>query len=209
MKTLIAKWLDSLICFFTAFITGVRPQKLAENSTPTVYYANHHSHGDFILVWISLPQNLRLKTRPVAGADYWQKGAVRRFIANSVFNVLLVERNSDNPQIAIENMASRLATGENLILFPEGTRNLTEQKLQPFKSGIYHLAKQQPNTKFVPVWIDNMKQVLPKGAILPIPLMCQVRFGEPISLQETEEKADFIERASQALLALSPIAKEE
>lgn len=208
MKRLLAKFIDHIICFFTSFITGVRPQQLTENSVPTVYYANHHSHGDFILVWISLPQHLRLKTRPVAGADYWQKGVVRRFIANAVFNVLLVERNSDNPQLAIENMANRLSTGENLIIFPEGTRNLSEEVLQPFKSGIYHLAKQQANIQFVPVWIDNMKQVLPKGAILPIPLMCQVRFGEAISLQEGEEKADFIERTRQALLALSPTHKE-
>lgn len=208
MKRLLAKFIDHIICFFASFITGVRPQQLTKNSVPTVYYANHHSHGDFILVWISLPQHLRLKTRPVAGADYWQKGAIRRFIANAVFNVLLVERNSDNPQLAIENMANQLSTGENLIIFPEGTRNLSEEVLQPFKSGIYHLAKQQANIQFVPVWIDNMKQVLPKGAILPIPLMCQVRFGEAISLQEGEEKADFIERTRQALLALSPTHKE-
>lgn len=208
MKTLLAKFIDHIICFFTAFITGVRPQRLPENPIPTVYYANHHSHGDFILVWISLPQNLRLCTRPVAGADYWQQGRIRRFIANAVFNVLLVDRNSENPQQAIETMSNAIRKGENLIIFPEGTRNLGEEPLQPFKSGIYHLAKQQPNIQFVPVWIDNMKQVLPKGAILPIPLMCQARFGDPISLQDGEEKADFIERSRQALLALSPINKE-
>lgn len=208
MKILLAKFIDHIICFFTAFITGVRPQRLPENLMPTVYYANHHSHGDFILVWISLPQNLRLCTRPVAGADYWQQGRIRRFIANSVFNVLLVERNSENPQQAIETMSNAIRKGENLIIFPEGTRNLGEEPLQPFKSGIYHLAKQQPNIQFVPVWIDNMKQVLPKGAILPIPLMCQARFGDPISLQDGEEKADFIERSRQALLALSPLNKE-
>lgn len=67
MKRLLAKFIDHIICFFASFITGVRPQQLTENSVPTVYYANHHSHGDFILVWISLPQHLRLKTRPVAG----------------------------------------------------------------------------------------------------------------------------------------------
>lgn len=208
MKTLIAKLIDHILCFFTAFITGVRPQPLPENQAPTVYYANHHSHGDFILVWISLPQNLRLRTRPVAGADYWQKGLIRRFIANSVFNVLLVERNSENPQQAIDTMTAAITQGEDLIIFPEGTRNLGEEPLQPFKSGIYHLAKQQPNIQFVPVWIDNMKQVLPKGAILPIPLMCQVRFGEPIVLQEDEEKEAFIERSRQSLLALAPQNKE-
>lgn len=208
MKMLLAKLLDSVISFFTAFITGVRPQALPENSLPTVYYANHNSHGDFVLVWISLPQTERLRTRPVAGADYWKKGIFHRFIANSVFNVLLVERNSDNPQLAIETMKTPLQAGENLIIFPEGTRNLGDEPLQAFKSGIFHLAQQQPQIQFVPVWIDNMKQVLPKGTWLPIPLMCQVKFGEPLTLQEGEEKAAFLERSRQALLALAPHHKE-
>lgn len=208
MKMLLAKLIDHLICFFAAFITGVRPQPLVEQEKPTVYYANHHSHGDFILAWISLPQHQRLRTRPIAGADYWQKGAIRRFIANSVFNVLLIERNGENPQIAIDKMAERLQAGENLIIFPEGTRNLSEEPLQPFKSGIYYLAKQRPETQFVPVWIDNMNHVLPKGAVLPIPLMCQVTFGEPLTLAENEEKTTFLARTTEALLNLAPVHKE-
>lgn len=208
MKILLAKWIDHIICFFTAFITGVRPQQLAETTKPTVYYSNHSSHGDFVLAWISLPQAERLRTRPVAGADYWQKGAIRRFIANSVFNVLLIERNSDNPQVAIESMVNELNKDNNLIIFPEGTRNLTEEALQPFKSGIYHLAKTKMDVQFVPVWINNMNHVLPKGAILPIPLMCEVTFGEPISLAENEGKEDFLTRTYSALLALAPSQKE-
>ena len=208
MKILLAKLVDHIICFFTAFITGVRPQPLAEPLQPTVYYSNHNSHGDFMLVWISLPQSERLRTRPVAGADYWQRGAIRRFIANSVFNVLLIQRNSDHPQEAIETMANKLNNGSHLIIFPEGTRNLTEDKLQPFKSGIYHLAKQKAELQFVPVWINNMNHVLPKGAILPIPLMCHVTFGKAISLAENEEKEVFLARARDALQALAPTHKE-
>lgn len=208
MKRLLAKLLDSTISFFTSFITGVRPQPREINAKPTVYYANHSSHGDFILVWISLPQHERLRTRPVAGADYWQKGVIRRFIANSVFNVLLIERNSENPQKAIDTMHEKLKANNSLIIFPEGTRNLTDTQLQPFKSGIFYLAQQQPDTQFVPVWIENMSRVLPKGAILPIPLMCQVIFGEPFSLQENENKEDFLARSHRALLELAPPHKE-
>ena len=208
MKILLAKLVDHIICFFTAFITGVRPQPLAEPLQSTVYYSNHNSHGDFMLVWISLPQSERLRTRPVAGADYWQRGAIRRFIANSVFKVLLIQRNSDHPQEAIETMANELNNGSHLIIFPEGTRNLTEDKLQPFKSGIYHLAKQKAELQFVPVWINNMNHVLPKGAILPIPLMCHVTFGKAISLAENEEKEVFLARARDALQALAPTHKE-
>lgn len=70
------------MCRFASFITGVRPQAaIAEQSSEghRVYFANHNSHGDFILLWISLPYEVRKQTRPVAGKDYWTKGAIRRF----------------------------------------------------------------------------------------------------------------------------------
>ena len=62
-------------------------------------------------------------------------------------------------------MASALDTGASLIVFPEGTRNTTEAKLLPFKSGIYHLASRRPDVEFVPVWIENLHRVMPKGEV--------------------------------------------
>ena len=61
-----------------------------------VYYANHGSHGDFLLVWISLPRRWRIHTRPVAGSDYWLTGRIRRFIIQNVFNALLIPRHSES-----------------------------------------------------------------------------------------------------------------
>ena len=104
-----ARLIDFLLCRFASFITGVRPQPaIAEQSSEghRVYFANHNSHGDFILLWISLPYEVRKQTRPVAGKDYWTKGAIRRFLAYKVFNMLLIERNSQEPKAAIRQMRS-------------------------------------------------------------------------------------------------------
>ena len=172
---MIARLIDFLLCRFASFITGVRPQAaIAEQSSEghRVYFANHNSNGDFILLWISLPYEVRKQTRPVAGKDYWTKGAIRRFLANKVFNMLLIERNSQDPQAAIRQMTEALEN-DSLILFPEGTRKTDDDlPLQPFKSGLYYLAKENPDCEFVPVWISNMNNVLPKGFILPIRLLC-------------------------------------
>ena len=202
----VARLLDSLLCMFTSFVTGIgakHPSELEFTPANKVYYANHSSHGDFFLVWISLPQEWRMQAQPVAGADYWLGSRLRAFIANKVFKVLLIERNS-NPEQAIATMSDALQQGRSLILFPEGTRNTEDDhQLLPFKSGIYHLACQCPDLEFVPVWINNINRVLPKGKVLPVPLLCDVKIGQALRKQEDEEKHDFLDRARQALLDLA------
>ena len=203
----LARVLDTVLCLITSFITGVTSKQASDLAfTPTnkVYYANHASHGDFVLVWISLPKTWRMLTQPVAGADYWLGSKLKAFIAEQVFRVLLIDRQHD-PKQAIAAMDGALKQGKSLILFPEGTRNTTDdQVLLPFKSGLYHLARENENVEFVPVWINNINRVLPKGKILPIPLLCEVRIGEVIKKLPDEDKTAFLTRTRQALLDLAP-----
>ena len=42
-----------------------------------------------------------------------------------------------------------------------------EEPLLPFKTGLFHLATQRPDVDLVPVWIENLNQVMPKGEYLP------------------------------------------
>ncbi|WP_424407469.1 lysophospholipid acyltransferase family protein [Pasteurella sp. PK-2025] len=207
---MLAKLVDFLLSRFTSFITGVRPQQsILQQSAgkPRLYYANHNSHGDFILFWVSLPYDVRKNTRPVAGADYWEKGPFRRFLAYKVFNMLLIERGGNDPK-AVTDKISEALKESSLIIFPEGTRKMDDDlPLQPFKSGIYYLAKQNPSLDIVPIWINNMHNVLPKGFILPIPLLCDLYLGEALHYQPEEEKQAFLTRAEQALLRLKPQQK--
>jgi 1-acyl-sn-glycerol-3-phosphate acyltransferase len=196
---------------FARLVTGVRAEWRGAPPQPTqrIYYANHASHGDFVLIWTVLPPALRSLTRPVAGTDYWMKGALRRFIGTSVFNAVLIERERENrTQDPIAVMTAALDEGSSLILFPEGTRNTTDAPLLAFKSGLYHLASARPHVELVPVWIDNISRVMPKGEMLPIPLLCSVTFGVALHLVEGEPRESFLERARNALLALRP-AREE
>lgn len=197
--------LGRLLCAFARTLTGARARWIgcAPAATQRVYFANHGSHGDFVLLWASLPADLRERTRPVAGADYWNKGALRRYVANRVLRAVLVDRDkATRTQDPIEQMARLLDEGDSLIVFPEGTRNTTDAPLLPFKSGLYHLAVRCPDVELVPVWIDNARRVMPKGAIVPVPLLCTLSFGTPLRVASGEPKAAFLERAQAALLAL-------
>jgi 1-acyl-sn-glycerol-3-phosphate acyltransferase len=196
-----------LIVLFAKLLTGVRAvwSGTGPKAEQTLYFANHTSHGDFVLLWATLPPDLRALTRPVAGQDYWMASKVRQFIGADVFNALMIRRDGSgqggNP---VDQMKEALEGGDSLIMFPEGTRNTGDEILLPLKSGLYHLARACPNVRLVPVWIENLKRVLPKGTLVPIPLACTVRFGAPIRLAEDEDKASFIARARAAMLDLRP-----
>jgi 1-acyl-sn-glycerol-3-phosphate acyltransferase len=189
------------------FITGVRANWVGclPDPRPRVYYANHASHGDFVLVWAVLPPALRRTTRPVAGQDYWIRDRVRRYLAQRVFRAVLIDRGpaaADSDPVGA--MVAAMDQGSSLIVFPEGTRNTTPARLLPFKNGLYRLAVQRPATELVPVWIENLNRVMPKGEFVPIPLLCTVTFGAPLTLADGERKSTFRERARDALLALAP-----
>lgn len=204
---MIAGPVATAIVLFARAITAVRAIWTSDGPTTErcIYFANHSSHGDFILVWAVLPPSLRRKTRPVAGAEYWLKSSINRFIGCNVFDAVLIERDRDKrTRDPIEVMAEVVDSGASLILFPEGTRNQTDAPLLPFKSGLFHLASTRPDIKLVPVWINNLNRVMPKGEIVPIPFICTVTFGNAIRIEAGETKETFLDRARTALLDLSP-----
>lgn len=171
------------------------------SNTQRIYFANHSSHLDTILVWAAMPPDLRRRVRPVAAADYWGKGRINSHIALKILNAVLIDRNtrSSNPLEPLENA---LVQGDSLILFPEGTRGTGELPGE-FKPGLYKLAEAFPDVELVPVFLDNLRRALPKGSLLPVPLSCVARFGGPMHLQPDEPKKEFLERARTAVVALA------
>ncbi len=173
-----------------------------------VYYANHSSHIDMLIVRAALPHEVRELTRPVAAKDYWSKGWIRPHIAKA-YNAMLIDRRSVKVhQSPIDIMLREMGDKYSVILFPEGGRSDGDQVGQ-FKSGLYYLSKKRPELELVPVYLHNMGRVLPRDEYLPIPLLSSVTFGPPIWLESGEAKNDFLARARQAIIDLSPIEDDE
>lgn len=198
--------LRSAIVGFAKTLSGVgvcHPQ-LVPTEGPCVFYANHASMADLLLIWSTLPRRARTRARPVAGADFWLASRPRAFIARSLFDAVLIDRDAENrAEDPVERMIDAIDRGASLILFPEGTRNTSERLLLPFKSGLYHLANARPNVPLLPVWLSNPNRLLPKGKVLPVPYLCTVKFGPPIKLSPKEGKEAFLSRATRNLSTLA------
>ncbi len=195
------------IVLFARLITAPRPIWAGIDPVPRkrIYFANHTSNGDFVLAWAVLPPNLRARTRPVAAADYWLKSPLRAFAGRDVFRAVLIDRNPETrDEDPVEKMVGALDEGASLILFPEGGRNMGPDSVLPFKTGLFHVARQRPDVDLVPTWIANLNEILPKGEVVPLPLLCTVTFAAPIHLEPGESKDAFLARARDALIAARP-----
>ena len=193
-------------------VTGAQPRWLCDPRSlePRIYFANHCSHLDTVVVWSTLPDALRERTRPVAARDYWGHGRLRRWVADRVFDALLIDRKSAEGAETVERqrretleaMTSVLDSERSLILYPEGTRGSGEA-VQPFRAGLYHLARARPEVPLVPVYLGNLARILPKGATLPVPMQGQVVFGPELHMAIGEDKQAFLERCRHAVLELA------
>jgi 1-acyl-sn-glycerol-3-phosphate acyltransferase len=181
---------------------GVRWAGCAPGPAQRIYFANHTSNLDALLVWTALPKPLRQRTRPVAARDYWMANRFKNWIATKIFNAVLIERKKvtagNNP---LDLLLAALDEKSSLIIFPEGGRH-EGVEAGTFKSGLYHLGKKRPEVELVPVYIDNANRILPKGEVLPVPLLSSITFGSPMRVNAEEPKPDFLERARRAVNSL-------
>ena len=260
MRAMLAKLMSFLLLGFVRLLTGsqARWYGCPPKAEQRIYFANHQSHADMVLIWAALPEELRSITRPIAAKDYWTKTPFRQWITTAVFNAVYVDRQATPARPAtapapgptgvldalaqasaeadtamaggpdpspeapprapspeelraalpesdpLTPLARALESGDSIVIFPEGTRGHGDEP-QPFKSGLFKLAQMFPHVVLVPAWINNVQRVMPKGEVVPVPILCSVTFGAPIALAPGEERRPFLDRARRAVIALRDV----
>ena len=90
----LAEFAGLVLAFIARLITGAQghwygsPPKAEQR----IYFANHQSHFDWVLIWASLPRDLRAVTRPIAARDYWTSSKLKHWITREIFNAVYVSR---------------------------------------------------------------------------------------------------------------------
>ncbi|HOZ63161.1 MAG TPA: lysophospholipid acyltransferase family protein [Burkholderiaceae bacterium] len=203
---MLAKLMSYFLLGLVRLLTGsqARWHGCPPKAEQRIYFANHQSHADLIMIWAALPKELRSVTRPIAARDYWTQTPFKKWITTEVFNAIYVARDKVDDQDPLAPLYDALGNGDSIILFPEGTRGYADEP-QSFKSGLYNLALKFPDVVLVPAWINNIQRVMPKGEVVPVPVLCSVTFGAPLQLGAGEDRRAFLDRARQAVIALRDV----
>lgn len=206
MASMLAKLMGYFLLGLIRVLTGsqARWHGCPPKAEQRIYFANHQSHADLVMIWAALPKELRSVTRAIAAKDYWTKTPFKEWLTTAVFNVIYVSRERNAEEDPLEPLFEALIHGDSIILFPEGTRGYAELP-QPFKAGLYNLAVKFPKVVLVPAWINNVQHVLPKGEVVPVPVLCSVTFGAPMQLEAGEDRLAFLQRARNAVIALRDV----
>ncbi len=207
MKALLLKWAALAMSYFLLGLIRVLTGSQARwwgcppKAEQRIYFANHQSHADLVMIWAALPSELRHSVRAVAARDYWTRSPFRQWLTSAVFNVIYVSRERAADEDPLEPLIEALRAGDSLILFPEGTRGFADEP-QVFKAGLYNLALKFPQVELIPAWINNVQRVMPKGEVVPVPVLCSVTFGAPMQVHDGEDRHAFLQRARDAVIAL-------
>lgn len=200
---MLAKIMGLLLLTLIRALTGSQARWVGcpPKAEQRIYFANHQSHADLLLVWAALPSELRSQLRPIAARDYWANSPFKRWLTTEVFNAVYVSRERTADEDPLAPLVEALKSGDSILLFPEGTRGFAEEPAA-FKSGLYNLAQRFPEVVLIPTWIANVQRVMPKGEVVPVPVLCSVSFGAPVRVEEGEERRAFLNRARDAVIAL-------
>ena len=152
-------------------------------AAPRVYFANHASHGDFVLIWTVLPHALRRTTRPVAAADYWGGGGCAASSASGCSTPFWsTARPRRASAIRSRRMAAALDAGRLADHLPRGHAQHRRRAAAAVQERALPPRPARPGaSSSCRCGSTTSTRVMPKGEFLPVPLLCTVTFGAPLA----------------------------
>ena len=174
-------------------IEGV--ENLEKINGTAIFFANHQSFLDIPVVFAGIPRNLsfvlkkELKNFPFVG--WWAAAAHMVFIDR---------KNREKSKESLAELAEKIKQGQDIIMFPEGTRSVNGKVAKIKLGGIFLAA--QSGVPIVPIAIEGTQYAMPKNSFIFRGYPIKFKIGEPIFLSNdlTQTEADEYRKSIQELL---------
>jgi 1-acyl-sn-glycerol-3-phosphate acyltransferase len=173
-------------------------------SGPVIVMPNHSSHMDTPVALSMLPERLRSKTYVGAAADRFYRPGKRTWWFSLFYGTFPIHRGGGSA--SLEYATKLLDGGASILLFPEGTRSI-DGEMARFHHGVSLMAM-KANVPVVPIYMEGLRNVMPKGQREPQPAAVHVRIGAPVWLDgvgSVPEGTSLLEQAMCELAGL-PLA---
>ena len=175
--------------------TSGSPPCFPQSGRPYIIAANHNSHLDAPALLAAVYKYKGIqearKLHVLGARDYFFDNPLKSWLFSTFLNVVPVER-EENSLAGLRLVKEILASGENVLIFPEGTRSRTGQ-LQSFKPGLGLMALEL-NVPIVPACIEGTHQALPAGSVMPRRQKLSVAFGSCLAMDDYEKQAAGLSR---------------
>lgn len=173
---LAARYWSSFLLFCAGVKVEVKGAKKVPLKEPVIYVSNHQGSADIMILLAKLPTLFRFIIKkelfkiPIFGWYLRKAGylSVERGVGHKAHKLF-------------SRSVEVLRSGENLVVFPEGTRSRSG-KLGAFKRGSLLLAF-KAGVKVVPVAISGSYDIQPHGSLLIRPRPVKLFIGDPVDLK--------------------------
>lgn len=169
---------------FLLFINGIRlkvhNKYHAKANGRYVVVANHTSQLDIIACASSLPFPVRFLAKAEVKYIPFFGFMVR------MLGIIVDRKSKESREKSYRYMAAALHKGESLFIYPEGTRNRTEEPLKEFKDGAFRVAVMAQVPILVQTLVGARELNDPRTWAL-YPGIIHLHFSEPISTQGMTE----------------------
>ncbi|MBI5289298.1 MAG: 1-acyl-sn-glycerol-3-phosphate acyltransferase [Chloroflexi bacterium] len=180
-------------------------EHLAGVRGPVIVMPNHSSHFDTPAALSVLPERIRARTAVAAAADKFYRPGKKGWWYSLFFNAFPIERGSGSA--ALDYAKTLLSGGWSILMYPEGTRSVNGEMAR-FHHGVSLLAL-GAGVPVVPIYMEGLRDVMPKGQREPRPAAVRIRIGAPVRIQPGTSVPDGtaqLERAVRELAGLSAVA---
>lgn len=182
----IIKWAFGVVRFLSGTKLIIKGQENIPRDQAVLYVGNHRSYYDIILTYLAVPG----MTGYIAKKEMDKIPSLRKWM--KAIGCLFLDRDDirQGMQMILDAVA-KVKSGISIYIFPEGTRNKTEDDFLPFKAGSLKIAEKS-KCPIIPVAVNGSDEVFEKHAPKIIKTTVVIEFGPAIdtsSLDKESKKA--------------------